>query len=390
MAAALTQAKGATLMDDTTVDPAPEGVVPYLIVTDARAALAWYADALEAEVRGEPIVMPDGRIGHAELVVGGGTVFLADESPDVDVAAPDPGRGAAVSLTAHLEDVDRTAARATAAGAHLERAPVDNPYGRNAVVRDPFGHRWILSARAGADPAPVERPRQGDVGYASLWVPDVERAARFFGAVLGWAVVPGSGPEGRQVEGTTVHQGLWGGVDRPTLMPCYYVDDVDAALERIRAAGGTGGPPSVQPYGRVASCTDNLGAPFAVFTPPPGDPGPRGPVNGAGHGDLAYLTMEVPESAPARSFYGAVLGWRFQPGRSPDGWQVEDCVPMLGVGGGRRPPTMVPMFRVDDLASAVARVRGAGGTSTDPEAQPYGLTAECTDDQGTRFFLGQL
>jgi hypothetical protein len=50
----------------------------------------------------------------------------------------------------------------------------------------------------------------------------------------------------------------------------------------------------------------------------------------------------------------------------------------------------VPMYRVGDVVTAVDAVRGAGGTATDPERQPYGITATCTDDQGTRFYLGQL
>jgi uncharacterized protein len=58
--------------------------------------------------------------------------------------------------------------------------------------------------------------------------------------------------------------------------------------------------------------------------------------------------------------------------------------------GGHARSTVLPMYRVDDIAAAVERVRAAGGTSTDPEQQPYGVTAECTDDQGTRFYLGTL
>jgi hypothetical protein len=47
------------------------------------------------------------------------------------------------------------------------------------------------------------------------------------------------------------------------------------------------------------------------------------------------------------------------------------------------------MWRVDDIAAAVERVRAAGGTSTDVEQQSYGLSATCTDDQGLQFYLGQ-
>src|SRR5262249_51232533 len=32
----------------------------------------------------------------------------------------------------------------------------------------------------------------------------------------------------------------------------------------------------------------------------------------------------------------------------------------------------------------------AGGTATEPQQEPYGLTADGTDDQGTRFYLGQF
>jgi predicted enzyme related to lactoylglutathione lyase len=73
-----------------------------------------------------------------------------------------------------------------------------------------------------------------------------------------------------------------------------------------------------------------------------------------------------------------------------DGWQVEDVAPMVGMVGRREPATVVPMYRVDDIIVAVERVRAAGGTATDPERQPYGVWSRCTDDQGTRFHLGQL
>ena len=50
--------------------------------------------------------------------------------------------------------------------------------------------------------------------------------------------------------------------------------------------------------------------------------------------------------------------------------------------------TAVPMWKVEDVAAAVERVRAAGGTATDPERQPYGTTSQCADDQGVRFYLG--
>jgi predicted enzyme related to lactoylglutathione lyase len=49
----------------------------------------------------------------------------------------------------------------------------------------------------------------------------------------------------------------------------------------------------------------------------------------------------------------------------------------------------VPSYYVGDIASAVERVRAAGGTATDPERHPYGVSSECVDDEGTRFHLGE-
>ena len=85
-----------------------------------------------------------------------------------------------------------------------------------------------------------------------------------------------------------------------------------------------------------------------------------------------------------------MLGWRFAPGRVEEGWQVQDVEPMTGLHGGQERATVVPMWQVGDVAAAVERVRAAGGTATDPESQPYGTTSECTDDQGVRFYVGDV
>lgn len=63
---------------------------------------------------------------------------------------------------------------------------------------------------------------------------------------------------------------------------------------------------------------------------------------------------------------------------------------MMGMSGGADRSEVLPMFGVQDIAAAVAGVRGSGGTATDPTEMPYGTTAECADDQGLRFYLGQV
>lgn len=371
-------------------------LTPYLAVADARAAIDWYQANLGAHLVGEPIVMPDGRIGHAELEIAGARVFLADEHPEIGVAAPAAGAGAAVSLHLEVADVDAVTAAAAAADAVVEREPSDNPYGRVGVIRDPFGHRWMLNAPPAA---PADAARDGDIGYFSLWMPDVDRAADFYATVLGWTYTDAGGVS-RMAEGGPIPHGIvaldaargewapWSGLAHPTLFCSYGVADLDAAVERVRAGGGQAKDPAETPYGRIANCADDQGAPFALHENGPGTPRP--PLNGGHQGDIAYMTMEVVDSRRARDFYGSLFGWTFTPGRVEDGWGVQDPSPMTGMHGGNDHATQIPMYLVDDVAAAVARVRAAGGTSSEPSRQPYGVTAECTDDQGAPFYLGAL
>lgn len=120
-------------------------LTPYLCVPDARAAIDWYVDILGADVVYEPIVMPDGRVGHVELAIDGARWMMADAHPELDVEPPLANRGAAVTLHVTVPDVDQLCAAVTAAGIALDRGPEDSPpAGRVAVFRDPFGHRWFL------------------------------------------------------------------------------------------------------------------------------------------------------------------------------------------------------------------------------------------------------
>ncbi|MEO9324987.1 VOC family protein [Nocardioides sp. C4-1] len=124
-------------------------LTPYLCVSDARAAIEWYAAALGAEVAVEPIVMDDGRVGHCELAVGAARWMMSDEFDAAGVAAPLAGRGACVTLHLTVDDVDAVAARVVAAGTTMTRGPEDSPHaGRVAVFTDPFGHRWFLNRPA--------------------------------------------------------------------------------------------------------------------------------------------------------------------------------------------------------------------------------------------------
>ena len=164
-----------------TAPPRP-AALPYLTVANARDAIAWYVDAFGASVVGDPFEMDDGRIGHAELAIAGGVLYLADEYPEIGLKAPDP-QATSVSLMLHVPDTDATLERARERGAQVQREPYENYGSRSATIVDPFGHRWMLSGPVTGAAVPIQH---GDVGYVSVWTPDADRAAAFYGHVLGW------------------------------------------------------------------------------------------------------------------------------------------------------------------------------------------------------------
>jgi predicted enzyme related to lactoylglutathione lyase len=282
----------------------------------------------------------------------------------------------------HVPDTDATLQRARDRGAEVKAEPYENYGSRNATIVDPFGHRWMLSGPVTGAATPIQH---GDVGYVSVWTPDADRAATFYGHVLGWTYDPAT----HQVTNTKQHIGLFSVPGPRTLFCCYAVADLQGARQSILAGGGTVDEVQEFDFGTVLGATDAQGTNFAVFQPVAGEARPD--LNGAGPGELSYITHEVTDSTAFKAFYSRVLFWTFEPGRINDGWQVESAHPMSGVAGGSAQPVTVPMWTVADVDAAVARVREAGGTVLEePSQQSYGTSAQCTDDQGTRFYLGQF
>lgn len=371
-----------TVLAELAAPPTPRpAAIPYLAVADARRALAWYADAFGAAVVGEPFVVGDGRIGHAELTIAGGVFYLADEYPELGLKAP-AHQQVSVSMMLAVPDLDGALRRARELGADVQREPYDAHGARNATIVDPFGHRWMLTGPLVGAAVPI---RHGDTGYVAVCTPDAQRAAAFYGYVLGWEYDPATG----RVLKPGLSIGFFATPGDPTLFCCYSVDDLAATRAAILEGGGTIGDVEQFDFGTVLTAEDAQGRPFGVFAAAPGEPRPA--LNGSGPGDLSYITYEAPESAGFRSFYGRVLSWTFEPGRISDGWAVRDSHPMAGAAGGCDAPVTVPMWTVADIDAAVARVREAGGSIIDaPSQQAYGKSALCTDDQGTRFYLGEL
>lgn len=273
-------------------------LIPYLCCRDAAAALEFYTSALGGTEESR-MVGDDGRVGHAELVIHGSRIMLADEHPEIDVFSPQHYGGTAVSLHLVVDDVDAVYARATAAGAVGERAPVDEFYGsRAAIIRDPFGHRWFLQTpieqvaspemgRRAAEQgyALVEPPATPaaaavdatvgsepiEVGYLTFATTDTARAARFFGSLFGWELEQGSSGEGyAHIGNTKLPMGLTpaGVGEAPT--PYFRVPSLREFTARVRELGGIIESTDVYESGGSATCRDDQGMTFMLWEPAPG------------------------------------------------------------------------------------------------------------------------
>jgi uncharacterized glyoxalase superfamily protein PhnB len=91
--------------------------------------------------------LDDGTVVHAEVRAGDAAIWLHRVTAEHEMASPRQAAMVHGGLSVMVPDVDAHYARAVAAGAHIERAPVDQDYGlREYGARDPENHRWWFSS----------------------------------------------------------------------------------------------------------------------------------------------------------------------------------------------------------------------------------------------------
>lgn len=147
----------------------PEGyssLTPYLMVQDGAKAIEFYTRAFGARERSR-LSMPDGKVGHCEMVIGDSVLMLSD-SVFGEPVSPSP----AISLMLYVADVDAVVRDAVAAGGTLKSDVKDQFYGdRSGMVLDPFGHLWNIATR-------IEELSQQEVERrASEWAMKAAKAA---------------------------------------------------------------------------------------------------------------------------------------------------------------------------------------------------------------------
>jgi len=126
----------------------PDGyhtLTPFMTVRDAERAIEFYKQAFGATARG---VMkgPDGKVMHAEVMIGDSIIMMSDEFPSFGCLSPQALGGSSSGLHLYVEDVDASFDRAIKAGAKAEMPVADMFWGdRYGKLVDPFGHKWSIA-----------------------------------------------------------------------------------------------------------------------------------------------------------------------------------------------------------------------------------------------------
>jgi predicted enzyme related to lactoylglutathione lyase len=181
-----------------------------------------------------------------------------------------------------VDDADQAAAAVTAAGGRVHKEPADIPgTGRFAVVADPQGAAFgilqpePMPGQEGAGGA-FDQQKAGHGNWNELMTTDPEAGFRFYSGLFGWqksqAVDMGEmgtyqvfSHDGSDIGGL---MGL-GNSPVPAWLPYFGTNGVEAAMERITAAGGkvAHGPMEVPGGAYIAVAQDPQGAWFAVVGP---------------------------------------------------------------------------------------------------------------------------
>ncbi len=181
-----------------------------------------------------------------------------------------------------------------------------------------------------------------------------------------------------------------------------YVHDVEESYARALDAGAKGlRPPADETYGRAATILDPWGHRWSMqmIVEDRALPSIEGfkVIEKAsigtertaraqqlldGPAQLGYFALQAVDLGRAKSFFGALFGWTFEPTGHITNVDPPGGLSPAGIAG---PPILY--FQVADLDASTAMVLELGGTVITRSQYESGGNAECTDDQGTRFDL---
>jgi len=237
--------------------------------------------------------------------------------------------------------------------------------------------------------------------WIDLSTTDAASAEDFYRELLGWEVSRSDTPMGEYLIGTVGDQEVAGMMAQspeiagaPSMWTVYFfVDDLDAAVGRVTAAGGSvfAAPFEIPDGDRVSIVADPTGAMFGLMS---GSEQP-GSFSSMTPGAASWFELMTRDTETATGFYADLFGWQSQ---TDDADGIDYTVFAIGdvqVGGMIATPADlgddVPnawsvYFTVTDCAAAEAAVRDLGGQVIKGSTPtPMGPFAVIADPQGAVF-----
>ena len=223
---------------------------------------------------------------------------------------------------------------------------------------------------------------EGTPIWYELMTADPDASKAFYDDVIGWTVEaqPSGEMDYRMIDSGS-GGGLVGGVMRltadmqshgakPTWLFYIGVNDVDASVEKIKAAGGSVLMPAwdIPGIGRMAMVADPQCIPFYVMRGASDESSTA--YDRMGMGKCNWNELSTPDQAAGNEFYATVFGWTY-PDKMPMGpmgdyifVNVGDQVigATMNHSGEGPPPAWRFYFRAPDIEEAAAKVTKNGGT----------------------------
>lgn len=115
-----------------------QAIMPYLMLNDAAAFIEFIKTVFDAEMTHES--MRDGRLGHCEANINGGTIMFSNSR--------DEWKAATGNMFVYVADADATYEKALASGATSVMEIADQDYGRSGGFTDLHGNVWWVTSTA--------------------------------------------------------------------------------------------------------------------------------------------------------------------------------------------------------------------------------------------------
>jgi predicted enzyme related to lactoylglutathione lyase len=238
-----------------------------LITTDITAAKDFYREVVGWTAR--DVSSPD--LAYTVFISGSASIAgLMDLPAEARKMGATPRWMGFVAV----ESADATSDRIKRLGGAVYVPPTDSNIGRVSVVADPQTATFGLVEGLKLVPSQAAKPAELEqVGWHELLASDWEKVFSFYGDTFGWRkAVAESGPTdtyqlisagGRTIGGMSNKRPI---EPVPYWLNYFSVDDLDAAADRVKRAGGQimEGPLQVPGGNWIARCRDSQGAAFAL------------------------------------------------------------------------------------------------------------------------------